>query len=293
MNVFGWKKTRKEIKLESILDNDRLGFSPNTVDLDFDIETIYKNPEKFFDMNISIRHIDFDIAKQLFCGKLFVESGNNLIALCLLYMALKHQGTKYSVFEDVLMDDEGYAYAKKLPQEEQNKYDKWVSRMDRKIKDLIFSGLVDNLDELCKKFANMKVIADVYEVVYIGPTKTVRYSEDMTIREFSEMISHELNVIPTFIRKGAFFDCPASMRLKELGVTGEKYLDVKIKTYVSTFSKELKEQNNLDVIVDCKYVSRPWALIEKGTFDDIKVLPSFWNSLGGTLLTRLVYKFLT
>ena len=292
MNVFGWKKIRKEIKLESILDNDHLGFSPNTVDLDFDIETIYKNPEKFFDMNISIRHIDFNIAKQLFCGKLFVESGNNLIALCLLYMALQHQGTNYSVFEDVLMDDEGYAYAKKLPQEEQNKYDKWVARMDRKIKDLIFSGLVDNLDELCKKYANMKIVADVYEVVYIGPTKTVRYSEDMTIREFSEMISDELNVIPTFIRKGAFFDCPTSMRLKELGVTGEKCLDVKIKTYVSTFSRDLKEQNNLDVIVDCKYVSRPWALIEKGTFDDIKVLPSFWNSLGWTLLTRLVYKFL-
>lgn len=292
MNVFGWKKTRKEIKLESILDNDRLGFSPNTIDLDFDIETIYKNPEQFFDMNISIRHIDFDIAKKLFCGKLFVESGNNLIALCLLYMALNHQGTTYSVFEDVLMDDEGYAYAKKLPQEEQNKYDKWVSRMDRKIHNLIYSGLVDNIDELCKKFANMKIVADVYEVVYIGPTKTVRYSEDMTIREFSEMISEELNVIPTFIRKRAFFDCPASMRLKELGVTGEKCLDVKIKTYVSTFSRDLKEQNNLDVIVDCKYVSRPWALIEKGTFDDIKVLPSFWNSLGWTLSSRLVYKFL-
>ena len=156
-------------------------------------------------MNISIRHIDFNIAKKLFCGELFIESGNNLIALCLLYMALQHQGTNYSVFEDVLMDDEGYAYAKKLPQEEQNKYDKWVSRMDRKIKDLIFSGLVDNLDELCKKFANMKVIADVYEVVYIGPTKTVRYSEDMTIREFSEMISDELNVIFSFFAAILFY----------------------------------------------------------------------------------------
>lgn len=292
MNVYGWKKVGKEIYLKSILEKNNLGFSSNDIDLDFDIETIYKNPEKFYDMKISIKHLDLKIAKNGIHGDLFVEGGANLIALCFLYRLLHHQSTDYKIFEGIVMDDEGYVYEKELLREKEREYYKWVSRLEEKINELIVSKHIGELEELCEMYANMKVKADVYEVVYIGPTKTIRYSEDMTIREFSEMISDELNVIPTFIRKGAFFDCPTSMRLKELGITGEKCLDVKIKTYVSTFSRDLKEQNNLDVIVDCKYVSRPWALIEKGTFDDIKVLPSFWNSLGWTLLTRLVYKFL-
>lgn len=293
MNVYGWKKIKKEITLKSILGETYVDFSSKSIDLDFDIETIYKNPKKFSDMKLSIRHIDSSIARKDFHGELFVESGENLIALCFLYMSLNHHGTDFKVVEDVLMDNEGYVYAEELPEDKKAVYKKFVARLESKVENLIDSGLVDDIRALCNKYAEMKFTAEVYEVAYIGPTKAIKYSGDMSIGEFSEMIKDEFNVIPAFIRKGTFCDCPATMKLRDVGISGEKVLDVKIKSYVYSLGVDIKKQNNLEnVFVDFKYANRPWALIEEGTFDEVNVLPGFFKSLYWTLTTRFIYKYL-
>lgn len=292
MNYFGWKKVKKEITLKSILGETYVQFAPKTVNMDLDIEMLYKNPKQVADMDISIKHIDFRIAKKNYPGELFVESGQNLIALCMLYTSLHHQGTSYTFVEDVLIGDDDYVCAKELSHDKNEQYEQWAAKLEDKINRLVDSGLVENLDEICEQFANMKVTSEVYEIVYVGPTKTINYSGDMTIGEFSEMIIKEFNIIPVFLYKGVYKVIPKSTKLEEIGVYGEKTLDVKIKMDVSSLGGGLQEQNDLDAYVGFKYVKRPWAFIEDSTFDEVEILPSFFKSIGWTLLVRFTYKYI-
>lgn len=292
MNYFGWKKVKEEITLKSILDKTYVQFAPKSINMDFNIESLYKDPEQFSKMEISIRHIDERIVKKEdYRGELFVESGENLIALCMLYMSLHHSGTDYTFAEDMPVGSDGYAYTKKLSKEQEDKYKKWASKLESKIESLVDSDLVDNIDELCEKYANMKVIADVCEIVYIGPTKTIKYSEDMTIGEFSDMIKNQFGVIPVFLHKGEYKKFPLSTRLGEIGVSGEHTLDVKIKTYVGSLGEDMQKQNDLSAYITYKYVKRPWAFVGDSTFDQVDVLPGLFKSIGFALLIRFSYKY--
>lgn len=291
MNYYGWKKVKKEITLKSILGETYVEFAPKSINMDFDIETLYKNPKKFSKMEISIKYIDERIRKRDYHGELFVESGENLIALCMLYMSRHHSGTDYTYVEDVLIGSDGYVYAKNLPKEQEDMYKKWASKLEYKIETMVDNGLIDDIDELCEQYENMKVIADVYEVVYIGPTKAIKYSEDMTIGEFSDMIKEQFGIIPVFLHKGEYKKYSTSTRLGDVGVSGEKTLDVKIKTDVRSLGGDLQEQNDLDAYVMFKYVKRPWAFIEDNTFDNVDVLPGLFKSIGLLLLIRFTYKY--
>lgn len=292
MNYYGWKKVKKEITLKSILEETYVQFAPKTVNMDFDIEMLYKNPKQFADMDISIKQIDYRIAKKNYPGELFIESGENLIALCMLYTSINHQGTTYTFVDDVVIGEDGYVCAKSLPHDKNEQYERWATKLENKIDGLVDSGFVDDLDEICKQYANMKVMADVYEVVYIGPTKAVNYSEDMTIEQFAQLIQDEFDVIPAFLYKGEFKEYPGHAKLKAIGVSGQNTLNVKIKADVASLGTELQEQNELKAYIIYKYARRPWALIEDSTFDNVHVLPSVMKSLRWKLLMRFTYKYL-
>lgn len=291
MNYYGWKKVKKEITLKSILDETYVEFAPKSINLDFDIETL-KDPRNFSKMEVSIKQIDERIRKRDYHGELFVEDGENLIALCMLYMYIHHSGTDYAFVEDVLIGSDGYVCAKNLPKEQEDKYKEWAYYLERKIEALVDDHVIDDIDGLCEKYENMKVTADVYEVVYVGPTEAVKYSEDMTIGEFSDMIKGRFGVIPVFLHKGEYKKYPASTQLGEIGVSGEKSLDVKVKADVSLLGKDMVEQNELDAYIMFKYVKRPWAYIEDSTFDNVDVLPGIFKSIGWSLLIRFTYKFI-
>lgn len=294
MNYYGWKKVKKDITLKSILGESyaEVEFAPKSINMDFDIETLYKDPKKFSKMEISIKHIDERISKRGFRGELFVESGENLIALFMLCMYRRHSGTDYAFVDDVLIGSDGYVCAKNLPKEQEDTYKKWASSLEGKIESLVDDGLIDDVDKLCDQYENMKVTADVYEVTYVGPTKAIKYSEDMTIGEFSDMIKEQFGVIPVFLHKGEYKKFPASTRLGEIGVSGERATDVKIKADVSLLGKDMVEQNQLDAYITFKYLKRPWAFIEDSTFDDVDVLPGLFKSIGWTLLVRFTYKYI-
>lgn len=291
MNYYGWKKVKKEITLKSILGETYVEFAPKSINLDFDIDSL-KDPKKFSKMEISIKQIDERIRKRDYHGELFVESGENLIALCMLYMSRHHSGTDYTFVEDVLIGSDGFVCAKNLPKEQEDMYKKWASKLEHKIEAMVDDGLIDDVDKLCEKYENMKVTADVYEVVYIGPTKAIKYSENLSIGEFSDMIKEQFGVIPIFLHKGEYKKFPASTLLGEIGVSGEKTLDVKIKADVSLLGKDMQEQNDLDAYITFKYVKRPWAFIEDSTFDNVDVLPGLFKSIGWSLLIRFTYKYI-
>ncbi len=290
MNYYGWKKVKKEITLKSILGETYVEFAPKSINLDFDIDSL-KDPKKFSKMEISIKQIDERIRKRDYHGELFVESGENLIALCMLYMYRHHSGTDYTFVEDVLIGSDGFVCAKNLPKEQEDKYKEWAYYLEKKIDSLVDDHSID-IDDLCEKYENMKVTADVYEVTYIGPTKAIKYSEGMSIGEFSDMIKEQFGVIPVFLHKGEYKKYPASTLLGEIGVSGEKTLDVKIKADVSLLGKDMQEQNDLDAYITFKYVKRPWAFIEDSTFDNVDVLPGLFKSIGWSLLIRFTYKYI-
>ena len=210
----------------------------------------------------------------------------------MLYMYIHHSGTNYAFVEDVIIGSDGYVCAKNLPKEQEDKYKEWAYYLERKIEALVDDHVIDDIDGLCEKYENMKVTADVYEVVYVGPTEAVKYSEDMTIGEFSDMIKGRFGVIPVFLHKGEYKKYPASTQLGEIGVSGEKSLDVKVKADVSLLGKDMVEQNELDAYIMFKYVKRPWAYIEDSTFDNVDVLPGIFKSIGWSLLIRFTYKFI-
>ena len=291
MNVYGWKKVKKEITLKSILGETYVEFAPKSINLDFDIEYL-KDPKNFSKIEISIKQIDERIRKRDYHGELFIESGENLIALCMLYMYRHHSGTDYAFVEDVYIGSDGYVCAKNLPQEQKEVYKKWASKLEYKIETMVDNGLIDDIDELCEKYENMKVTADVCEITYIGPTKAIKYSENMTIGEFSDMIKDEFNVIPVFLRKEEYKEYPKSAKLIEIGVSGEHTLDVKIKADVSTLGADMQEQHDLNAYIVFKYAKRPWAFIEDSTFDNVDILPSFFRSIWWSLLIRFTYKYI-
>lgn len=290
MNYYGWKKVKKEITLKSILDESYVQFAPKSINLDFDIETI-KDPKNFSKMEISIKEIDERIRKRGYPGELFVESGENLIALCMLYLCCNHTMNNYTFVDDVLIGSDGYVCSKNLPKEQEDKYKEWAYYLEKKIDSLVDDHSID-IDDLCEKYENMKVTADVYEVTYIGPTKAIKYSEGMTIGEFSDMIKEQFGVIPVFLHKGEYKKYPASTRLGEIGVSGEKSLDVKIKADVSLLGKDMVEQNKLDASIMFKYAKRSWAYIDDSTFDNVEVLPGIFKSIGWSLLIRFTYKYI-
>lgn len=291
MNYYDWKKVKKEITLKSILGESYVQFAPKSINLDFDVESL-KDPKKFSKMEISIKQIDSRIRKKGYPGELFVESGENLIALCLLYLRHIHTMNDFTFVEDVLIGSDGYVCAKNLPKEQEDMYKDWAYSLEKKIDSLIDDGLLGDVEELCEKYKNMKVTAEVYEVTYVGPTKAIKYSEDMSIGEFSDMIKEQFGIIPVFLHKGEYKKFPASTRLGEIGVTGEKTLDVKLKEDVSSLGRDIQEQNELEASVNFKYLKRPWAFIEDSTFDNVDVLPGLFRSIGWTLLIRFTYKYI-
>lgn len=291
MNYYDWKKVKKEITLKSILGESYVQFAPKSINLDFDVESL-KDPKKFSKMEISIKQIDSRIRKKGYPGELFVESGENLIALCLLYLRHIHTMNDFTFVEDVLIGSDGYVCAKNLPKEQEDMYKDWVYSLERKIDSMIDDGLLGDIEELCENYKNMKVNAEVYEVTYVGPTKAIKYSEDMTIGEFSDMIKEQFGIIPVFLHKGEYKKFPASTRLGEIGVSGEKTLDVKLKEDVSSLGRDMQEQNELEASVNFKYLKRPWAFIEDSTFDNVDVLPGLFRSIGWTLLIRFTYKYI-
>ncbi len=90
MNIYGWKQVKKEITLKSILDKEYVQFAPESIDLDLDVESLFKDPKKFLGTEISVKFITTDISRKDYWGELFVEKGKNLIALSMLYMAIHH-----------------------------------------------------------------------------------------------------------------------------------------------------------------------------------------------------------
>lgn len=289
MNIYGWKQVKKEITLESILGETYVQFAPESVDFDVDIESLLRDTKKFSYTDISIKYIDYNISKRDYKGELFIEKGKNLIALCMLYMELHHHGTDYSFVENVLMGKDGYVYAKELPVDLNEKYKKWADKLERKIQLLVDSGTIDNIREICNDFANMKFTAEVCEVVYIGPTIEINYSEDMTISQFAEVVKENCHIIPVFTKPGSLDLYPESTTLKSLGIIGQKSFLIPTKLHISSFINDFREQNGLKSIIFFRYEKRPWAYILPEThFDDVQKVPNVFVCL----YNKLFLKFL-
>lgn len=47
MNIYGWKDIQKEMSLKEILDASYIQFAAQSIDLNFDIETLYKKLRVF------------------------------------------------------------------------------------------------------------------------------------------------------------------------------------------------------------------------------------------------------
>ena len=52
MNIYGWKDIQKEMSLKEILDASYIQFAAQSIDLNFDIENLYKKTKSFQDMQI-------------------------------------------------------------------------------------------------------------------------------------------------------------------------------------------------------------------------------------------------
>lgn len=288
MNIFNWKEREEIISLGKILDEDYVMFSAKSIDLDYEIETLYKNPKSFANMPLVFKYLSDKIDKN---NKypIYIESGN-IMPLWLFYNAHKHHGVDYSIVESVEMGKDGYVKITALSSEDEEKYNAWARKMERKTDSLVDSSIIDDESKLCRSYEDLEVKAKIFGVEYCGPTRAITISEDMTIAQFQKMIKDEFNFIPILTRPNQYKEFPGNTRLSTLGFTGENTIQVKTKMRVGTFGHDFCKLTETKLIMLFKFVERPWAFMEDCYFDEVDILPSVFTSLKWDLLVKFGFK---
>ena len=287
MNIYGWKDIQKEMSLKEILDASYIQFAAQSIDLNFDIETLYKKTKSFQDMQISIKKLDSRIDNDKDQRReLYVEKGN-IIAIWLLYHSYNHSGVTYSFVENLSVGADGFVVTNELSLEQKQKYEAWANRLERKVEALIHSGLIDNVKQLCQEYADMTFRVNISEIKYIGKTIDIPYSEEMTIAEFAEVVQKKCHVIPVFAKSYSFDLYPSSTKLKSLGVSGgEKVYSFPSQLGMGNFCG-FAEENNIDVQLHFKYEEKPWMYIHPETnFDSVRDVPGFFQGIYNNISLR-------
>ena len=293
MNIYGWKDIQKEMSLKEIFDADYIQYAAEAIDLNFDIETLYKSPQSFHNMIISIKKLDWRIDNDKEQHReLYVEQGN-IIPIWLLYHTYNHHGVTYSFVENLSMGRDGFVKTKELSTEQKEKYNQWAAKLERKIESLIDSGLIDNIKQLYQEYADMKFMVKVSEIKYTGKTIDIPYSEDITIAEFADIVREKCHVIPVFAKPYTFDLYPSSTKLKSLGVSGiDKVYSFPSQLRLGNFSG-FAEENNIDIQLHFKYEEKPWMYIHPETnFDTVRDVPGFFQGIYNNISLRALCWFI-
>ena len=296
MNIYGWKDIQKEMSLKEIFSASYIQFAAQSIDLNFDIETLYKKPKSFQDMQISIKKLDSRVDNDKDQHReLYVEKGN-IIAIWLLYHIYNHSGVTYSFVEKLSMGEDGFVETKELSTDHKEEYNTWANRLERKVEALIHSGLIGNVKQLCQEYADMTFRVNISEIKYTGKTIDIPYSEEMTIAEFADIVRKKCHVIPVFAKPYSFDLYPTSMRLKSLGVSGEKVYSFPSQLGMGNFNG-FAEENNMDVLLHFKYEDKTWMYIHPETqFELVREVPEFFQGIYNNISLRVLcwlVRFLT